>query len=292
MDQVVFDYLNPEGPAGTAPRRRAAGARHRESLAGLRRDRARSVTASHRDRALAAAPAGASSMPARASKAARPRASSPANGAATSLLGRNEAVGGHYVIGFRELPEQAAAGVALAGDAACCCGIATTIPTAASSSGRSTASPSSCRCAKPGDDLKPEDFVAFWSDGSFGIYIHPGIWHEGVFPVEPDRPLLRQAGPRPCAGELRSRPRVRRAAERAAAARDVTSRQRQGQRIGASAAAARGRPAADRRRLLQRRLHPAGPGLWLGRALAAWPCPHRRRSTHPPRARCPACCRC
>jgi ureidoglycolate hydrolase len=39
--------------------------------------------------------------------------------------------------------------------------------------------------ALPGDDLKPESFVAFWSDGSFGIYIHPGIWHEGVFPVTP-----------------------------------------------------------------------------------------------------------
>ena len=37
--------------------------------------------------------------------------------------------------------------------------------------------------AKPGDDLEPEAFVAFWSDGSFGIYIHPGVWHEGVFPV-------------------------------------------------------------------------------------------------------------
>jgi ureidoglycolate lyase len=37
--------------------------------------------------------------------------------------------------------------------------------------------------ARPGDDLKAEDFIALWSDGSFGIYIHPGIWHEGVFPV-------------------------------------------------------------------------------------------------------------
>jgi len=33
--------------------------------------------------------------------------------------------------------------------------------------------------ALPGDDVKPEDFVAFRSDGSFGIYIHPNIWHEG-----------------------------------------------------------------------------------------------------------------
>ena len=36
--------------------------------------------------------------------------------------------------------------------------------------------------ALPGDDLQPETFKAFWSDGSVGIYIHPGIWHEGVFP--------------------------------------------------------------------------------------------------------------
>lgn len=27
--------------------------------------------------------------------------------------------------------------------------------------------------------------LSLWSDGSFGIYIHPGIWHEGVFPVDP-----------------------------------------------------------------------------------------------------------
>ncbi|MEM9499918.1 MAG: ureidoglycolate lyase [Pseudomonadota bacterium] len=38
--------------------------------------------------------------------------------------------------------------------------------------------------ALPGDDLRPEHIVTFWSDGSKGIYIHPGVWHEGVFPVE------------------------------------------------------------------------------------------------------------
>ena len=35
--------------------------------------------------------------------------------------------------------------------------------------------------AMPGDDLKPEDVVALWCDGSQGLYIHPAIWHEGVF---------------------------------------------------------------------------------------------------------------
>ena len=30
-----------------------------------------------------------------------------------------------------------------------------------------------------------EDVVALWCDGSQGLYIHPGIWHEGVFPATP-----------------------------------------------------------------------------------------------------------
>ena len=37
--------------------------------------------------------------------------------------------------------------------------------------------------ALPGDDLALEHIVAFWCDGSRGLYIHPGIWHEGVFPA-------------------------------------------------------------------------------------------------------------
>lgn len=37
--------------------------------------------------------------------------------------------------------------------------------------------------ALPGDDVKPEDFIAFYCDGSFGIKIHPGIWHQPLFPL-------------------------------------------------------------------------------------------------------------
>jgi Ureidoglycolate lyase len=35
--------------------------------------------------------------------------------------------------------------------------------------------------ARPGDDVTPEQFVCFRFDGSRGLYIHPNIWHEGVF---------------------------------------------------------------------------------------------------------------
>ena len=37
--------------------------------------------------------------------------------------------------------------------------------------------------ALPGDDIKPTDFVAFYCDGSFGINLHPGVWHQPVFPL-------------------------------------------------------------------------------------------------------------
>jgi ureidoglycolate lyase len=37
--------------------------------------------------------------------------------------------------------------------------------------------------AKAGDDVRPDDFVAFRCDGSFGIHIDPGVWHQPVFPL-------------------------------------------------------------------------------------------------------------
>ena len=35
--------------------------------------------------------------------------------------------------------------------------------------------------ALPGDDVQPEQFVCFRFDGQRGLYIHPNVWHEGVF---------------------------------------------------------------------------------------------------------------
>lgn len=37
--------------------------------------------------------------------------------------------------------------------------------------------------ALPGDDVTPDKFTAFWFDGSTGLYIHPNVWHEAVFPL-------------------------------------------------------------------------------------------------------------
>ena len=38
--------------------------------------------------------------------------------------------------------------------------------------------------ALPGDDIKLNDFKAFYFNGSQGLYIRPNIWHEGVFPTK------------------------------------------------------------------------------------------------------------
>jgi ureidoglycolate lyase len=39
--------------------------------------------------------------------------------------------------------------------------------------------------ARAGDNVRPEDFVAFLCNGSFGIHIDPGVWHQPVFPLAP-----------------------------------------------------------------------------------------------------------
>jgi ureidoglycolate lyase len=48
--------------------------------------------------------------------------------------------------------------------------------------------------ALPGDDLRPEKVVAFWCDGNKGLYIHPNIWHEGIFPVDDSQRFLDRQG--------------------------------------------------------------------------------------------------
>lgn len=48
--------------------------------------------------------------------------------------------------------------------------------------------------ALPGDDLTPDKVVAFWCDGSKGLYIHANIWHEGIFPVTDQQRFLDRQG--------------------------------------------------------------------------------------------------
>ena len=51
-----------------------------------------------------------------------------------------------------------------------------------------------CPLALPGDNVKPEDFVCFRCDGNHGLYIHPNIWHEGIFPIKGKQHFLDKQG--------------------------------------------------------------------------------------------------
>ena len=48
--------------------------------------------------------------------------------------------------------------------------------------------------ALPGDDVKPQDFVCFRFDGLKGLYLHPNVWHEGVFGVRGTQRFLDKQG--------------------------------------------------------------------------------------------------
>ena len=106
-----------------------------------------------------------------------------------TMFGRNTAVGDQYLLGWSRNPVDARR----TGDrprraTGCCSGMRTTIPTAASCSFPRNGEPFVTALALPGDDVTPEDFITFYVDGGRGLYLHPNVWHEAVFPlVTPSR---------------------------------------------------------------------------------------------------------
>jgi hypothetical protein len=48
--------------------------------------------------------------------------------------------------------------------------------------------------ALPGDDITPQRFVCFRFAGNQGLYIHPSIWHEGVFTLSGSQRFFDQQG--------------------------------------------------------------------------------------------------
>ncbi len=96
------------------------------------------------------------------------------------LHGRNEAVGGHYVLGYGSDPATAAEGEPAA-PGRILLWHANYHPDGGQLFFPLDPGPFVVPLALPGDDVKPADFVCFRFDGSSGLYIHPNIWHEGVF---------------------------------------------------------------------------------------------------------------
>ena len=98
------------------------------------------------------------------------------------LYGQNEAVGGHYILGYALSPEQSQEDSQRRPEQVLMW------PANYHPDGGQLFFPLQktsflVPLALPGDDVAPTDFVAFKFSGGQGLYIHPGVWHEGVYPA-------------------------------------------------------------------------------------------------------------
>jgi hypothetical protein len=109
------------------------------------------------------------------------------------LFGRNEAVGGHYVLAYACDPGEARDDHDRAPQRMLLWH-ANYHPDGGQLFFPLDRRPFVVPLARPGDDVRPEDFVAFRFDGTRGLYIHPGIWHEGVFAVAGSQRFFDQQG--------------------------------------------------------------------------------------------------
>jgi len=100
------------------------------------------------------------------------------------LYGSNEAVGGHYVLGWSADPQQASDGAATCPRDQVLLWHMNYHPDGGQLFYPLERKPFIFPAALPGDDITPDKVVAFWCDGARGLYIHPNVWHEGIFPVE------------------------------------------------------------------------------------------------------------
>ncbi|MEE3373261.1 MAG: ureidoglycolate lyase [Planctomycetota bacterium] len=98
------------------------------------------------------------------------------------LYGQNEAVGGHYVLGYADSPEQSQESSQRPPEQVLLWH-ANYHPDGGQLFFPLQKSEFLVPLALPGDDVAPADFVAFRFTGSQGLYIHPGVWHEGVYPI-------------------------------------------------------------------------------------------------------------
>jgi len=99
------------------------------------------------------------------------------------LYGRNEAVGGDYLMGWCADPATASETRSPTVREHLLLWHANYHPDGGQLFFPMERTPFVVPLAPPGDDMRPEQFTSFYFDGSCGLYIHPDVWHEGVFPL-------------------------------------------------------------------------------------------------------------
>ena len=110
-----------------------------------------------------------------------------------TLFARNNAVGDDYLLGWSTWPEEARADGAPSERRRALIWRANYHPDGGQlfhpTNGQSFVVP----LALPGDDVTPDKFTAFRSDGR-GIYIHPGVWHGAFVPIDDHATFLDRQG--------------------------------------------------------------------------------------------------
>jgi hypothetical protein len=96
------------------------------------------------------------------------------------LYGSNEAVGGHYILAYAKAPESAQTDHDDA-PVRMLMWHANYHPDGGQLFFPLDKRPFYVPLALPGDDVTPDRFVCFRFEGEQGLYIHPNIWHDGVF---------------------------------------------------------------------------------------------------------------
>ena len=96
------------------------------------------------------------------------------------LYGTNEAVGGHYLLAYAETPEHARTDHAQA-PRRMLLWHANYHPDGGQLFFPLEGETYYVPLALPGDDVQPSHFVCFAIPARKGLYVHPDVWHEGVF---------------------------------------------------------------------------------------------------------------
>ena len=109
------------------------------------------------------------------------------------LYGRNSAVGGHYILAYGDEPDRADESHSRA-PRRILLWHANYHPDGGQQFFPLDNKPFLVPLALPGDDIDPKNFVCFRFDGRQGLYIHPNVWHEGVFAVSGSQRFFDQQG--------------------------------------------------------------------------------------------------
>jgi hypothetical protein len=109
------------------------------------------------------------------------------------LYGSNEAVGGHYILGYGTNPETASENNHSSPESILLWH-ANYHPDGGQMFFPLDNRPYLVPVALPGDDVKPEQFICFLCPGDKGLYIHANIWHEGVFAMSGSQRFLDRQG--------------------------------------------------------------------------------------------------